>query len=389
MAKKKKNTLQSHLTDAVSSIGKLVSAPLHFVRPPKPTVARKIASSPGIEHAKGVDVPPEDGSIPIQCIDFGKSGCEKTDFRNVTDLIAHPRPEWGGFRWINIEGLHPFIINELRKTYEFHTLAAEDVLHTPQRPKLELYDTHTLIIVDMVRLKSEELTSEQVSIIVIGDTLITFQETPGDVWDPIRTRLQNPDARFRRYPLWYLAYALIDAIVDNIYPILERYGDVLNDLEQQAMEDPKPSIQQHIYLIKRELYALRRSFWPVRELTSKLTFDETSPVEKKVRVFMRDVHDHSLQIIELIESSREMCNSLQDFYISVVSNRMNEVMKALTIMASLFMPITFFAGIYGMNFEHIPELGWQYSYPVFWGLCITTTIGLLWYFKREGWIGKK
>lgn len=384
----KKSSLQSHLTDAVSSIGKLVSAPIHFVRPQKPTVARKIASSPGIEHAKGVDVPPQDGSIPIQCIDFGKGGFEKTEFANVTDLIAHPRPEWGGHRWINIEGLHPFIINELRKTHDFHTLAAEDVLHIPQRPKLELYDTHSLIILDMVRLKEESLASEQVSIIVTDDTLITFQESPGDVWDPIRTRIQNPDSRFRRYPIWYLAYALIDAIVDNIYPILERYGDVLNDLEQEAMEDPKPSIQQHIYLIKRELYALRRSFWPIRELTSKLTFDETSPVEKKVRVFMRDVHDHSLQIIELIESSREMCNSLQDFYISVVSNRMNEVMKALTIMASLFMPITFFAGLYGMNFEHIPELGWKYSYPVFWAACITCTATLLIYFKRKGWIGK-
>lgn len=383
-----KTTLHSQFTDAVSTIGKLVTSPIHFVKPRKPNVARKIAASPGIEHAKGVDTPPEDGSIPIQCIDFGKDGYEKKTFRNVSELLAYPRPTWGGHRWINIEGLHPFIINELRKAHDFHTLAAEDVLHIPQRPKLELYDSHSLLIMDMVRLKGEALHSEQVSIIVIGDTLITFQETAGDVWDPIRTRLQNPDARFRRYPIWYLTYALIDAIVDNIYPILERYGDVLNDLEQQAMEDPKPSIQQHIYLIKRELYALRRSFWPIRELTSKLTFDESSPVEKKVRVFMRDVHDHSLQIIELIESSREMCNSLQDFYISVVSNRMNEVMKALTIMASLFMPITFFAGLYGMNFEHIPELGWKYSYPVFWGACITCTITLLYFFKRKGWIGK-
>ncbi|EDY84826.1 magnesium and cobalt transport protein CorA [Verrucomicrobiia bacterium DG1235] len=384
----KKSSLQSHLSDAVSSLGKLVSFPIHLVKPPKPTVARKIASSPGIEYAKGVDTPPEDNSIPIQCIDFGKGGFEKKSFANIQDLLVHPRPEWGGHRWINIEGLHPFIINELRKSHDFHTLAAEDVLHTPQRPKLELYDDHSLIILDMVRLKNETLNREQVSFIVGKDTLITFQESTGDVWDPVRARIENPESRFRRYSIWYLAYALTDAIVDNVYPIIERYGDVLNDLEEQAMIDPKPSIQQHIYLIKRELYSLRRSFWPVRELTSKLCFDEASPVDKKVRVYLRDVHDHSLQIIELIESSREMCNSLQDFYISVVSNRMNEVMKALTIMASLFMPITFFAGLYGMNFEYIPELGWKYSYPIFLGVCVTSTIGLLWFFKRKGWIGK-
>lgn len=384
----KKPTLQSQLTDAVSSIGKFVTAPIHFVKPQKPKIVRKLAAAPGIEHARGVDTAPEDNSIPIQCIDFGKGGFQKNSFSNIDAAIAHPIPDWEGFRWINVEGLHPFVINELRKTHDFHTLAAEDVLHTPQRPKLELYDTHSLIILDMVCLKEEALHSEQVSIIVAGNTVITFQETPGDVWNPVRERIENPSSRFRRYSIWYLVYGLIDAIVDNIYPILERYGDVLNDLEEQAMEDPKPSIQQHIYLIKRELYGLRRSFWPVRELTSKLTFDETSPIDKKVRVYMRDVHDHSLQIIELIESSREMCNSLQDFYISVVSNRMNEVMKALTIMASLFMPITFFAGLYGMNFEYIPELGWKYSYPIFLGVCVTCTASLLFYFKRKGWIGK-
>ncbi|MBC2604545.1 magnesium/cobalt transporter CorA [Pelagicoccus albus] len=386
--KEKKLNIQNHLSGAMSSIGRLVAFPLTLTRNIKPKVTRKLASSPGIEYAKGVDTPPEDNTIGLTAIDLGTSDYNSTTFATVSDLLASPKPEWANYRWINVDGLHPYVINELRKAFGFHTLVAEDVLHVPQRPKLEQYPDHSLIVLNMARLEEESLVNEQVSIIVAGDTIITFQERVGDVWDPIRKRIQKPDSRARSNSIWYLAYAMIDAIVDNVYPILENYGEVLNQLEEQAMVDPNPSIQQHIYLIKRELYSLRRAFWPVRELSSKLCFDEASPVDEKVRVYLRDVHDHSLQIIELIESSREMCNSLQDFYISVVSNRMNEVMKALTIMASLFMPITFFAGIYGMNFEHIPELGWQYSYPVFWGLCIATTVILLWYFKKKGWIGK-
>lgn len=349
---------------------------------------RSVATAPGIEHEQGVDIPPDPDSIGIQCIDYDKENHQSVSFSSIQELLEYPRPEWGGKRWINIEGLHPYVINELRKKYDFHTLAAEDIAHVPQRPKLEQYETHNLVIVDMVRLVNESLVNEQVSFLMIGDVLMTFQENPGDVWGPVRTRIQKPESRFRRYSIWYLHYALLDAIVDNIFPIIERYGDLLHELEEEAMVDPKPEIQQQIYIIKRELYSLRRSFWPVRDLTSKLTFDEDSPVDKKVRVYLRDVHDHSMQILELIESSRETANSLQDFYISIASNRMNEVMKALTIMASLFLPITFFAGVYGMNFDHIPELHWAYSYPVFWALCITCTGLLLWYFKRKGWIGK-
>jgi len=382
----------SFFTDSIGgafeTLTKLVTAPLSKALPIRESIHDRIATSPGIENAHGVDEAPAPNAIPIQCIDYGKTEYEATHFATVEELIAHPRPEWAVCRWINVERLNAYVINELRKAHNFHTLAAEDALNTPQRPKMEPYEGHTAVIAHMVRMDNAALTSEQVTFIVMSDMLITFQEKPGDIWDPVRNRIQKSASRFRRYNIWYLVYALLDAIVDNIFPILEQYGDALNALEEQAMNDPKPIIQQSIYVIKRELYGLRRSLWPMRELTSKLSFDDTSPVDKKVRTYMRDVHDHALQIIDLIESSREMTNSLQDFYISIVSNRMNEVMKALTIMASLFMPITFLAGLYGMNFEHIPELGWKYSYPTFLSICIICTISLLWYFKRNGWIGK-
>ncbi|MDA7640658.1 magnesium/cobalt transporter CorA [Opitutaceae bacterium] len=374
--------------DAFETLTKLVTSPLGKALPIKAASRERIARSPGIEHVQGVDEAPTPKSIPIQCIDYGVTEYKVSHFDTVEELIAHPRPDWAVTRWMNIEGLNAYVINELRKKFDFHTLAAEDALNTPQRPKLEPYENHTAIIAHMVRMNDGSLSSEQVSFIVMKDILITFQEKQGDCWDPVRNRIQKSTSRFRRHSIWYLVYALLDAVIDNVFPILEQYGDALNALEEQAMNDPKPIIQQSIYVIKRELYALRRSIWPMRELTSKLSFDDTSPADKKVRTYMRDVHDHALQIIDLIESSREMTNSLQDFYISIVSNRMNEVMKALTIMASLFMPITFLAGLYGMNFEFIPELSWPYSYPTFLGVCVLCTISLLWYFKRNGWIGK-
>ncbi|MGK0236769.1 MAG: magnesium transporter [Candidatus Pelagisphaera sp.] len=379
--------LPKEIGNALSSLTKLVSTPLGKLFPKKSIVQRSLATAPGIEHAAGVDQVPEENSIPMQCIDYGKTGFEKTEFSNVGELLAHPIPEWAERRWINIEGLHPYVINELRKVHEFHTLAAEDIFNTHQRPKLEVYENHCLIVVQMVRIERDALLSEQVSLIVLKNLIVTFQEKPGDVWNPIRDRIQKSDSRFRRYSIWYLAYALIDAVVDNVFPILERYGEALNTLEEQAMSDPKPSIQQSIYYIKRELYGLRRAMWPMREIASKL-IDDASPADKKVRTYMRDVQDHAVQIIDLVESCREMANSLQDLYISIVSNRMNEVMKALTIMASLFMPITFLAGLYGMNFEFMPELSWPYSYPTFLSVCALCTISLLWYFKRKGWIGK-
>jgi len=378
----------SHLTTALSSLTKLVSSSLSPLIPNVEKATARIASSPGIENAIGVDQSPTPGEIPIKCIDYGESAFHERQFTTIEEAIAYERPDDTAIRWINVDGLNPYIINELRKKFEFHTLAGEDVLNTPQRAKLELFENHSLIVVHMSRIDDAALINEQVSFIIFENTLITFQEKPGDVWDPIRVRIQKPEARFRRYGSWYLVYALIDAIVDNVFPILEFYGDALNALEQKAMTDPNPSIQQSIYIIKRELYALRRSVWPMRELTSKLAFDDTSPVEKKVKTYMRDVNDHATQIIDLVESCREMANGLQDFYISIVSNRMNEVMKALTIMASLFMPITFLAGLYGMNFEFIPELSWKYSYPVFLGTCTICTLSLLWFFKRKGWIGK-
>lgn len=378
--------IPKQISNTLSSLGKLVSTPFGSGFQHRTAARTRLSNSPGIENTVGVDQSPELGTIIFQCIDYGATGFEKKNFDTIEQLIAYPRPDWSDHRWVNVEGLHPYVINELRKTYDFHTLAAEDALNANQRPKMEPYEGHSLVVVKMPRIEDETLVSEQVSFIVMNDLLITFQEKQGDVWNPVRKRIQKSGSRFRKYSIWYLVYGLIDAVIDNVFPILEQYGDALNVLEEQAMTDPKPSIQQGIYIIKRELFGLRRAMWPMRELAGKLTFDETSPVDENVKTYMRDAQNHAVQIIDLIESCREMANGLQDFYISIVSNRMNEVMKALTIMASLFMPITFLAGMYGMNFEFIPELGWKYAYPTFLTCCVICVTGLLWYFKRKRWI---
>jgi magnesium transporter len=208
------------------------------------------------------------------------------------------------------------------------------------------------------------------------------------VWGPIRERLNRGGARLRTYNISYLFYALLDAVVDHFFPILESYGTRLEELEEAVLRDPGPAIQQAIHSVKRELSILRRVMWPLREVANELQRTEMKLIDDETRTFLRDVYDHSLQIIEIVEMHREHASSLNDLYMSAVGNRMNEIMKVLTIMASFFIPITFVAGVYGMNFDHIPELGWHYSYFVFWGVCVSIVSGLGVFFWRRGWIGK-
>jgi len=280
-------------------------------------------------------------------------------------------------------------VNALRQHLGFHTLAAEDVLHVPQRPKLETYDGHLFLVARMLSLREGRLHQDQISLFLFNDLVLTVQETPGDVWDPIRQRLERLGSRLRTSDASYLLYTLLDAVVDHCFPILESYGDKLEALEAEMLEQPTPEVQQRLHRIKRELATLRRVIWPLREVMSELQRDETEEITPAVKKYMRDVYDHAVQVMDIVETYREMAAGLNDLYMSAVGNRMNEIMKVLTIMASFFIPITFVAGVYGMNFEHIPELGWKYSYYVFWLVCLSIVGTLIYYFYRKGWIGPK
>ena len=345
-------------------------------------------ASPGIENMAGIDEAPDPERVRVYWADYNETRIEWNE-GTIDEFHAHKRPEWSKQRWVNIDGLHPYAVNLLRQKYHFHILAAEDVMRTSQRPKVEAFDNYLFTVARMMRLEGTELKQEQVSIFLFEKTILTFQEFPGDVWGPIRERLKRNGSRVRTLGVDYLFYALLDAVVDHFFPILESYGQRLEELEELVLDDPGPSVQRAIHGVKRELSILRRVMWPLREVANELHRTESPIIESEVRTYLRDVYDHALQIIEVVEMHREQAASLNDLYMSAVGNRMNEIMKVLTIMASFFIPITFVAGVYGMNFDHIPELGWHYSYFVFWGVCVSISVSLGVYFWRKGWIGGK
>lgn len=374
----------------VGDLGRRLMSNLTMGSPFGGTASKTVrpGASPGIESMEGIDEPPSADTVRIYWVDYGE---ERIEWKEGTadEFHASQRPEWSKSRWVNVDGLHPYVVNQLRKKYQFHTLAAEDVLRTSQRPKVEAFEHYLFTVLRMMRLEGDSLKQEQVSLFLFEKTVLTFQEIPGDVWGPIRERLNRSGSRLRTCNVSYLFYALLDAVVDHFFPILETYGNRLEVLEDEVMDDPGPAVQQAIHGVKRELAVLRRVLWPLREVANELHRTELQWISAEVRTFLRDVYDHTLQIIEIVEMHREQAAGLNDLYMSAVGNRMNEIMKVLTIMASFFIPITFVAGVYGMNFDHIPELSWHYSYFVFWGVCLSIVGGLGVYFVRRGWIGKK
>ena len=351
---------------------------------------------PGIEHLADVSEPPEAGTVIISYIDYSGTKYETGYVTDLAEYFAKPIPDWVTTRWLNISRPHPYVINQFRQHFGFHTLTAEDVMHIPQRPRVEFFDDHLFVVLRMLQLNKQEsdnpsagsvLDAEQVSLFLYDKVLITFQEKPGDVWQPIRERLLKENARIRKNGTGYLLYALLDAMVDHCFPVLEEYGDILEELEITTLEKPTPAILHRIHAVKRELSLLRRIVWPIREVIDHLYREEDGRMGEATKPYLRDVYEHTIQIVEIIESYREMVSGLTDLYMSAVSNRMNEIMKVLTIMSSVFIPLTFISSIYGMNFEYMPELGKHWAYPTLWVFFILLTLGMLLFFKRKGWLG--
>ncbi|WP_158969173.1 magnesium/cobalt transporter CorA [Paraglaciecola sp. L3A3] len=349
---------------------------------------------PGIEHIAATLVPPKPGTVIITYIDYSATRVETGEVTNLDEFLEKPLPEWVSVRWLNISKTDPYVINLFQHHFAFHTLIAEDVLHIPQRPRIEFFDDHLFVVLRMLKLvtpqddetlDNPQLDIEQVSLFLYDKVLITFQESPGDVWQPIRNRLQTENRRIRKKDSGYLLYALLDALVDNCFPVLEQYGDILEELELITLENPSPAVLHRIHTMKRELAMLRRIVWPTREVIDQLYREEGGRIEDTTRPYLRDVYEHTIQIVEIIESHREMASGLTDLYMSAVSNRMNEIMKVLTIMASVFIPLTFITGVYGMNFQFMPELSWTWAYPAVWGSFIILIAGMLLYFKYKGW----
>ncbi|MGZ0654820.1 magnesium/cobalt transporter CorA [Coraliomargarita sp. W4R53] len=375
----------SFITSSILELGKGVFSPIYRSNSSAPRA--EPGGAPGIEQYLHKEDPSL--SVDITVIDYGADWHATTVFEDIQAALAHPEPENPHVRWININGLRPSVVNAVCQHYDVHTLSAEDVIHTYQRSKLEVFDDHMIIIARQLQLADDTLKNEQISFFLFKQTLITFQEEPGDVFGPVRKRLEKSGGRFRTYQADYLFYALLDSIIDHIFPILEAYGNAMEEMEVEILEDPSTRSQQKLFSLKRDLSLQRRVLWPIRELVDHLYRDESGLIHPELKTYYRDIQDHTMQVIDLLEAYRETASGLTDLYQTSVGNKMNEIMKVLTIMASFFIPITFFAGVYGMNFEYIPELGWKYAYPVFWGGCLSMTFALAIFFWRKGWIGPK
>ncbi len=326
-------------------------------------------------------------SVRTTVIDYDEQAVEEKQVTAIEECF--PFKATPTVTWINIDGLHDItVVEKIGKAFDLHPLILEDVLSTRQRPKFEDYDKHVFIVVKMLTYSDETQTidTEQVSLILGPNFVISFQERVGDVFDQIRDRIRNAKGRIRKTGADYLAYCLIDAIVDSYFGILEKTGEKIEALEEELISYPDEKTLHQIHALKREMIELRRSVWPLRELISGLQRSESPLLAETTSVYLRDVYDHTIQIIDAIESFRDMVSGMLDIYLSSLSNRMNAVMKVLTIIATMFIPLTFVAGIYGMNFEIMPELKWRYGYAAVWGVMLVMAGGMLVYFRRKKWL---
>jgi magnesium transporter len=350
-------------------------------------------SPAGLEPHELAALPTTPGAARVTCVDYSPTEVRFEEVENLADFIARHRPEWSSVRWINVDGLSDLaVIQALAEKYHLHPLAVEDVLHVPQRPKLQAYEAEgpyqarLFVVARMMELVDGQLHAEQISIFVGHKTVLTFQETPGDIWDPIRNRVRTPGAQIRRQDAGFLAYSLIDAMVDHVFPILEMFGDRLEELEARVLRRPGPGTIQEIHRIKRELLLVRRAMWPMREVLQRLHRDPHECFSETTRTYVRDVYEHAVQVIDIVETYRELATSLTETYMTAMSNRMNEVMKLLTIIGTIFIPLTFLAGVYGMNFRHLPELEWHWGYAAFWGVSAAIAGAMVAWFRRKGWL---
>lgn len=345
---------------------------------------KALNQSPGTLSYKGRK---QSETTKIDVINYNSEIFNKYEFKDVTDVLnlneAHI------VSWINVNGLNNLnTIDQLGKRYNLHPLTLEDILNPMHRPKIDEFDDYIFIVFKMIHFsKDDHLIYENVSMIVGPDYVLTFQEADGDVFNDLRERIYNGKGRIRLLKSDYLMYAILDAIVDYYLIVIEAIGDRLEDLEATVFKthtntNETPNLIQEL---KQEIIKIRRSIFPFKEVVNRLEKIENNIIEEKTYTFLRDLYDHIVSVSESVETYREMIRSLMDMYMSIISNKMNEVMKVLTIMSTIFIPLTFLAGIYGMNFEYIPELHYRYSYYVLWGVMLLIFLLMLLFFRKKKW----
>jgi magnesium transporter len=351
-------------------------------------------SAPGIEHDEIASLPGRPGQTCIACIDYSPGQVSMREIDDLDDFVGRHRPEWTTVRWISVDGLSDMrAIHTLATKYDLHPLVVEDMLHKNQRPKVEAYGgedsefmARLFIVIHALQIRDGRLQHEQVSIFLGHKTVMTFQESRSAEWDTIRQRINAKGSRLRNSDASFLAYSLLDAIVDSCFPILETYSDRVEEIETRILEHSHPSLINEIHQLKRDLLLLRWVVWPMREVVSSLQREPHECLSETTRIYLRDLYDHVVQIIDLVETYREIASDLTETYMSSVSNHMNEIMKVLTLIGTIFIPLTFLAGVYGMNFRYFPELDQVWAYPAFWMICLISAASMLLLFRRRHWL---
>lgn len=325
--------------------------------------------------------------VKITLIDYDYTHFEQRQLKKIED--AFPFKEKATVTWINIDGLHDVgIIGKLGKHFGLHPLIMEDILNTEQRPKIEDFGDYVFIVLKMLcrQKDSNGIVVEQISIILGKNFVLSFREKEEPIFDSVRERIKKSRGRLRKSGADYLTYILMDTIVDSYFLVLEDFGEEIEKIEDELVNSPLPKTLHTIHKIKRDIIYMRRSVWPLREVISALERIESRLIKKKTEIYLRDVYDHTVQIIDTIETYRDILSGMLDLYLSSISNRMNEVMKVLTIFSTIFIPLTFIVGLYGMNFKYMPELEWRMGYPVLWGIMIAVTVTMLFYFRKKKWL---
>jgi len=323
----------------------------------------------------------------ITVIDYNESEFQEEEVPCPEDCF--PFKDKPTVTWINIDGLRQLdVIEKIGKNFGFHPLVLEDIVNTYQRPKMEDFGDYIFLVLKMLTYdeRKEKIVIEQVSLILGEGYVISFQEKIGDIFEPIRKRLREAKGRIRKSGSDYLVYTLIDSLVDSYFTILENLGDRVEDLEDDLLSHPEPESLQAVHNLKKELLRLKKSVWPMREVISGLERGDSQLISDSTGIYFRDVYDHTIQVIDTVETYRDVASGMVDTYLSSLSNRMNEVMKVLTIIATIFIPLTFIAGVYGMNFQHMPELKWYWGYPAVLGLMLLVFLGMVAYFRRKKWL---
>jgi len=326
-------------------------------------------------------------NIRLRVIDYHGAQLKEDELKDIAEGAEFKQTNT--VTWINVDGLHDLsIMKEIGKTFDLHPLLLEDILNTGQRPKIEEFDNCLFLVLKMLRYDKEKqmIISEQLSL-VLGDTfLLTFQEQPGDVFEPVRERIRKQKGRIRAAGIDYLTYALLDTVVDNYIFIIERLGEQIEDIEEEVLEKAAPSVMEKINTFKREMNYLRKSVRPAREAIIQLSKLDSELIHEQTIPFLKDLQDLITQAAEAIDTYRDMLSDQLNLYNSVISNRMNDIMKVLTIFAAIFIPLTFVAGIYGTNFEYLPELKFKYSYFIFWGVMLAIAGVMLIFFRKKKWL---